>query len=76
MLAIKDAAGVIVFAIFYGFFSGAGTYRVAIYITTSQDVMLMICLPRDFPYWFNARSVSTPFCAHVTAECPERHQAR
>jgi hypothetical protein len=33
MLAIKDAAGVIVFAIFYGFFSGAGTYRAAMYIT-------------------------------------------
>jgi hypothetical protein len=27
MLAVKDVAGVVVFAIFYGFFSGACTYR-------------------------------------------------
>lgn len=31
MAAIKDVAGVVVFAIFYGFFSGGGTYHPAIY---------------------------------------------
>lgn len=54
MLAVKDTVGVVVFAIFYGFFSGIGTYSTTI---SARYCLTQLLSYSDSSYWSYAWSV-------------------